>query len=308
MSSSDNQGGPDSAASSIYLLASTSAIGSAFLFTASHAVVRYIGSSMHPFEVAFFSTLFSALFYVPILLREGIGLMRTTKIRVHIVRSFFNAGALVGWYIALPITLFADATALALAGPLFSTLGGVLFLGERMRLRRWSALGVGAVGALIIIQPGFAAFSIGFMFVLLSAVSGSAARLLAKYLTRWDSPLTCSAYVAILQTPITFALALTVWRAPTLRELAWLAGVGVFVALAQVALLQAYRMADIGAMEPLSFTRLIWAALIGLFVFSQVPVLTTWLGGAFIVAASTYIARRETRPLPKSGAPPGDPP
>ena len=250
---------------------------------------------MHPFQIAFFSTLFSALFYVPFLLREGRGLLATTKIKIHIIRAFFNAGALTAWYIALPITILADATALALTGPLFATFGAVLFLGERMRARRWSALFVGAIGGLVIIQPGFATFSLGFMFVLASAVSGTVARLIGKYLTRWDRPVTCSAYVAILQTPITFALALTVWQTPTLRELGWLAAVGVFVALAQVALLQAYRMADVGAMEPLNFTRLIWAALIGYFAFAQVPVLTTWIGGAIIVAASTYIARREAR-------------
>lgn len=281
--------------STIYMFAATSAIASAFLFTASHGIVRHIGSTMHPFQIAFFSTLFSALFYVPLIAREGIGLLATKKIKLHIIRAMFNAGSLILWYLALPITFLADATALALAGPLFATVGAVLFLGERMRARRWSALIIGVIGALIIVRPGFATFSLGFTFVILAAMSSAVARLFAKHLTRWDRPVTCSAYVAILQTPITFALALTVWQTPTLRELAWLAAVGVFVALAQVTLVQALRLADVGAMEPLNVTRLIWAGLIGYFAFDQLPVAATWIGGAIIVAASTYIARRESR-------------
>ncbi|MCZ6604419.1 MAG: DMT family transporter [Alphaproteobacteria bacterium] len=281
--------------SPVMALAIASMIGGAFLFTASHGLVRHVGTTLHPFQIAFLSVLFSALFYVPWLMRDGAGLLRTAKIHLHILRAFFNAGAIVAWYSALPLIRLADATALALTGPLFTTFGAALFLGERMRVRRWVALGVGACGGLVIIRPGFETVSIGFLFVLASAISGAGSRIFAKNLTRWDSPLTCSAYIAILQMPITFVLALPVWQTPTLAELGWMAAVGVMVAGAQIALVGAYKHADVGAMEPLNFTRLVWAALIGFFVFREVPGLWSWLGAAIIVGASTYIARREAR-------------
>jgi drug/metabolite transporter (DMT)-like permease len=287
---------------SLVMLASVSAVGSSFLFTASHGVVRHLGSTMHPFQIAFFSTLFSALFFVPILLRYGPSLLRTTKIHLHLGRTLFNAGSLTGWYVALSMTPLADATALAFAGPLFATLGAAVFLGERMRARRWIALGVGLAGALIILRPGFQAISLGYLFVLLAAVGNAGGKLFAKHLTRWDSPLTCSALIAILQTPITLGLALFVWQTPSWIELGWLAVVGVFVAMAQIAMVQAFKLADVGAMEPLNFTRLIWAALIGYFVFTEIPGLWTWVGAAVIVAASTYIARRESKAATSSAA------
>lgn len=299
MNTGDQKSGAPTQGSSLLLLAAASAIASAFLFTASHGIVRHVGSTLHPFEVAFFSTLFSALFYVPLILRNGFGIMATQKIRLHVVRAFFNAAALVAWYMALSMVQLADATALALAGPLFATLGAALFLGERIHLRRWSALIVGAFGALVIIRPGFETISIGFLVVLASAASSAVAKLFAKHLTRWDSAVTCSAYVAILQMPITLALALPVWQAPNLRELGWLAVVGVFVALAQMAMVQAFKMADVGAIEPLNFTRIVWATSIGFFAFGEIPGLWTWIGAAIIVAASTYIARRESRAAAK---------
>ena len=135
------------------------------LFTASHGFVRGVGKSIHPYEIAFFTSLFSFAFYLPWLLRTNFKAMRTSKFRIHFVRAFFNAGAVGAWYTALSLTPLADATALALTSPLFVTLGAVLFLNETARLRRWVAIGVGIFGALLIIRPGFQSFSLSLIHI-----------------------------------------------------------------------------------------------------------------------------------------------
>ena len=219
--------------------------------------------------------------------------MRTNKLWLHVIRSFFNAASLTTFYIALSYTPLADVTALALAGPLFVTLGALFFLGEVIRVRRWIALTLGVVGALIIIRPGFEEFSIGFLFVILSQICAAGSKLFAKHLTHSDSALTCSAYVAILQTPITFVAALFVWVTPSLEQLLWLAAIGFLVAMAHITMVQAFKFADVSALEPFVFLRLIWAASIGLLAFGEFPGVWTWVGGAIIVVASSYIARRE---------------
>jgi len=289
------------ALSSAFLIAAGLTVSSNFFFTASHGMVRHIGTDLHPFEIAFFSNLFSALFYIPWFLKVGLSPLKTTKIKVHFTRAFFNVAALITWYTALSLTPLADAVALGLAGPLFVTVGAMLFLGERIRTRRWLALGVGVFGALVIIRPGFEVVSVGLMFVLVSAIFSAGTKLLAKHLSQTDSAVTCSAYVAILQTPISFGFALFVWQTPDLEQLAWLAATGIFVAVAHLCMVQAFRNIDVSALEPFVFTRLIWAALIGFFVFSEIPGLWTWIGAAIIVSASTYIAHRESR-LNKPGA------
>ena len=106
--------------------------------------------------------------------------MRTSKFQVHLVRSFFNAGGITAWYIAISIIPLADATALVLISPLFTTLATVIFLGEIAHLRRWTAMGIGIFDALIIIRPGFQSISIGFLYVILSIILGSGSRLFAK--------------------------------------------------------------------------------------------------------------------------------
>ena len=276
------------------LLAVLLTVFSNFFFTASHGIIRHIGPSLHPFEVAFFSNLFSVLFYVPWFLKVGFSPLKTEKFRLHFTRSFFNAGALVCWYTALSIAPLGDAVALALTGPLFVTIGAFLFLSEVVRIRRWAALAVGVCGALIIIRPGLETVSVGFMFVLASALFGAGTKLFAKYLSRTDSAITCSAYVAILQTPITFVAAMFVWQTPNLEQLGWLAAVGVFVAIAHIMMVKAFSYTEVSALEPIVFLRLVFAATIGFLAFSEFPALWTWIGAAIIVASSSYIAHRES--------------
>ncbi|MBT3904612.1 MAG: DMT family transporter [Rhodospirillaceae bacterium] len=263
------------------------------LFTGSHGFVRGVGKTIHPYEIAFFASVFSFAFYLPWLLRTKFQPLRTQKFHVHFIRSFFNAGGLTTWYIAISLVPLADATALALTSPLFTTIGAVIFLGERAHLRRWTALGVGICGALLIVRPGFQSVSYGFLFVLLSIILASGSRIFAKQLTKTDKPVTIGAWVALLQIPITFCLAFYVWRWPDLTQLAMLAAVGFMVGGAHFTMTMAYNRSEVSALEPFNFIRLIIAALIGFFVFSELPDIWTWAGGAIIVASTSYIARRE---------------
>jgi drug/metabolite transporter (DMT)-like permease len=263
------------------------------LFTGSHGFVRGVGKTIHPYEIAFFASVFSFAFYLPWLLRTKFQPLRTSKFHVHFIRSFFNAGGLTTWYIAISLVPLADATALGLTSPLFTTLGAVIFLGEKAHLRRWTALGVGILGALLIVRPGFQSVSYGFLFVILSIVLASGSRIFAKQLTKTDKPVTIGAWVALLQIPITFCLAIYVWRWPDLTQLAMLAAVGFMVGGAHFTMTMAYNRSEVSALEPFNFIRLIIAALIGYFAFSELPDIWTWAGGAIIVASTSYIARRE---------------
>ncbi|NQV98440.1 MAG: DMT family transporter [Rhodospirillales bacterium] len=263
------------------------------LFTVSHGLVRGIGDAIHPLQIAFTTSLFSFCFYLPWLIRTRFRLLRTDKIRIHWLRAFFNAGAVCGWYYALTMTPLADAVALSLAGPLAVMLGAVLFLGEAARARRWLAMGFGIAGALLIIRPGFQEFTAGYWFVLFSLLSTAGSRLITKHLTLSESSVSLGAWIALLQVPITFVLAIYFWITPNLLQLALMVGIGLLVGGAHYTLTVAYSRADVGALEPINFLRLVIAALIGYFIFAEHPDSWTWIGGLVIVASTTYIAHRE---------------
>ncbi len=136
------------------------------LFAAMHASVRHVSGGMHPFEIGFFRNLFGFLVFVPMMARSGLKLLYTRRAPLHLFRGAINGGSMLCWFMALSLIPLADATALSLAGPLFVTLGAIFILGETVRRRRWIALGIGAIGTLIIVRPGFETISLGAMLVL----------------------------------------------------------------------------------------------------------------------------------------------
>jgi len=281
------------APNSAFVFAAVLMIISVTLFTVSHGIVRGIGGEIHPFEIAFTTNLFSFVFFLPWLIRTRFRPMRTGKIRSHGVRAVFNVGAVCTWYFSLTLMPIADAVALSLMGPLVATLGAVLFLGERARTRRWVGMGIGVLGALLIIRPGFQSFNIGYAVVIVSLVCTAGSRLLTKKLTLSESPAANGAWLALMQIPISFTLALSVWQWPTPTQLVMMISIGLLAGAAYYTLTAAYARADVGALEPFNFIRLIIAALIGYLVFAEDIYIWTWAGGVVIVASTTYVAHRE---------------
>ena len=276
-------------AAGIALVVSASAF-----FTCMHASVRYVSAEMHPWEVGFFRNLFGFLVFAPVMLRSGIRLLHTQHLTLHVVRGTLNGVSMLCWFYALAVMPLADATSVSLTGPLFVTLGAILILGEKVRARRWIALGAGVVGTLIILRPGYAEISTGAILVLASGVLVAGSKLIAKTLARADGTMTIVAYLSLIMTIVTFIPAMFVWRTPTLVELGWLALIGALGSTGHLLVIRAYKYADVSAVEPVTFSRLVFAALAGYLFFGEIPGPWVWVGGGVIVAATSYIAHRET--------------
>ncbi len=268
------------------------------MFTAMHATIRLVSAAgpeggLHPFEIAFFRNFFGLLVLLPVLLRARLATLRTEHFGLHAWRSGLQSMAMLMFFTALTLSPLADISALSFLAPLFATVGAALLLGEIVRLRRWSALAIGFAGAMVVLGPGFQEISPGLLLVVVSSAIWGATMLIIKKLGNTDSSLTITAYMALLMTPITLVPALFVWRGPTLLELAGLAVLAALGTVGHLAMAQSFKEADASAVLPLEFTRLIWAALFGFWLFAEVPGLRTWIGGAMIFAAVTYIAYRE---------------
>ncbi len=284
----------------------------AALFAAMHNTIRFVtfAEGIHPFEAAFFRNLFGLIVFIPFFVKQGLTVFRTQRIGMHLGRAGMNTVSMLAWFMALSLMPVADATALSLTGPVFVALLAIVFLGERVGPRRWFGIGLAIVGGLIIIRPGFTEIGAGTGLILLSAVIVSGSKLMAKVLSGTESAATIVALLTVLMVPTTLVPALFVWQTPTLEQLGFLVLIGVFGTTGHLLFVQAYKMADISLVEPAIFTRMVWAALIGLVVFSEFPDLWTWVGGAVIVVGTTYIARREAargvKKVPDAQVPVGD--
>ena len=271
------------------------------MFSFMHGSIRYVSGGatgadgLHPFEIAFFRNFFGLVALLPFLMRAGIRSLKTTRFSLHLWRAVLQVFSMLMFFSALTMSPLADATALSFLAPLFTTVGAILFLGEKARIRRWTALIVGFAGAMIILRPGFQEISLGLVLVMGSSAIWGGAMLIIKSLARTDSSVSIAAYMAILMTPMSLIPALFFWQMPTLEEYVGLFVIGAFGSIGHVMLAQAFKEAEASAILPLDFTRLIWAAAVGYFLFGEVPGLWTWLGGGLIFSAATYVAYRESR-------------
>lgn len=267
----------------------------AFALAAMHALVRKVSGEMHPFEISFFRNLFGLVALSPLILKGGLRNLQTYQPRLQIFRGFNSVAAMSLWFFALSVVPLAEATAMSFLAVIFASIGAAFFLGERMRARRWSAVGAGLIGALIILRPGFTELNYGLVVVMMSALCWGTGVILVKQLSKTDSITSIVCWFGISTTVISIWPALFVWTTPTLEQLGWLLLIGTFGTVGHLAMTRSLQTADAGAVMPLDFTRLVWASLLGYLLFNEIPDIPTLVGGAVIVGAATYIIIRESR-------------
>jgi drug/metabolite transporter (DMT)-like permease len=263
------------------------------LFAGMHAAIRHITQSLSGMEVAFFRNLFGLFVIAPLLVRYGPALFHTEKLKLHLVRAVINAVSMILFFIGLSMTPIARATALSFTAPLFTALFSAIFLGEVFRWRRWTAIFLGFFGALVILRPGITAIDTGSLLILCSSLLWSVAMIDIKVLGRTESSRTIAAYVTVLLTPMTLVPALFVWQTPSFNAWGWLIFIGVIGTIGQFVITEALKLADMTALMPFDFLKLVWATFLGIIFFAEVPDFLTWVGAAIVFGSSFYIAWRE---------------
>ncbi len=199
------------------------------------------------------------------------------------------------WFYAVPLMPLADLTALGFTAPLWATVLAVLFLGEKVRLRRWTATLIGFAGTLLIIQPGFKDFHWATYLALGSSMMWGATVIVVRHMTAYERPNTILVYQAVMMSLIALGPSLWVWTMPSFEALAWMAGLGLLAATAHWCHVRAYSMQEVAALQPLDFTRLPIIAVAAWLLFAEVPGVGIWLGAAVIFGAGLYISYREAQ-------------
>jgi drug/metabolite transporter (DMT)-like permease len=269
------------------------ALLSAFLLTINGAIGKQLGQELHPFFITFIRAFIMVLFMLPWIFRKGIGGIRTTRPGLQFINGVFFTLALFGWFWALPRLPLDLITAAGFTAQTFAVLGAIIFLGEKSERWRWGALVVGIIGALIIVRPGVDGVSPGVLAIIFSALCFAVAKILVKVITRTDPPDSVVFWQAFWVAVVAFPVALFFWETPNLEQSIWIAAISIVTIMNHLAITWAIKLADIGVIEPISFTRLIWAAIVGYFLFGDIPNVFTLIGGAIVLASVVYIARRE---------------
>jgi len=269
-------------------------IFSGFFATTMHCLIRFATEDHHPFEVAFFRTVFVLIIFLPLVVRNGMNSLKSNNIKLQSFRAVVGSVAMLCMFYGLSITELAKATALMFTVPIFATILAIIFLKEIVGIRRWIAMLVGFSGALIVLRPDIE-LGFGPLLILCASMMWSSSMLMAKTLTKTDTTLSITFWQAAGLIPATFLLAIQVWEWPTLSQIFMFLMIAIAGTLVHWFLNEALKRAEISALLPLDYLRLIWSVSMGFIFFNELPHAGLWLGAALILGASTYIGVRQAK-------------
>lgn len=260
--------------------------------TVMFAVLKHLTRDLPVLEVSMFRMAASLLFFLPWLIRHGAAGLYTRRPAAHFLRGILGATSLLCLVYAVSKLILADATVLGFTIPLWSIMLSMLFLGERIRLRRTIATISGFFGVLLVVQPqgGVAPAALVALF---GAMLASGAIITMKDLTRTEPADRIVVYFLIIGTLILLGPAIYVWQWPTLAQWGWLLGLGLLGSTGQMFLTYAYAAGEITIIAPLDFLRILVAGVIGFIIFDELPDAWALAGTAVILFSCVYIVRRE---------------
>ena len=277
-------------------------------FVAVTGIVRHIGSSLPAIEMAFIRYAFGLLLIIPALLPLFRNPPTIKRIRFFAVRGFLHSFGVMLWFFAMARIPIAEVTAIGYIAPIFVTIGAALFLGEKLHVRRIISIGIGFIGALIILRPGFQEINSGQLAQLTAAPIFAASFLMAKKMTSSEDSSVIVAMLTIFCTITLAPGALYVWETPSSNEFFWLFLAATSATIGHYTLTRAFKAAPITVTQPLSFLQLVWAALLGVTVFGEAIDPYVIAGGAIVVASVTYISHREAVTARRQVTPPAPAP
>jgi len=278
-----------------HLRAALLMMGSTVFFGLMAVAIRLASQTLHTFEIAFFRNFFGVIAALPLLLRHGPDLLRTTQLPRYLFRCVIGVMSMFCGFWAIGHLPLAQAVSLSYSTPLFVTIAAVLMLGEQVRARRWAAVVLGFVGVLVIVRPGSASFTGGTLIALSAAVLSGLVSIQIKQLSRTEPADRIVLWTTLLWVPMSLGPALFVWEWPRGITWLWVAAAGGLGTGGHMLWTRALKLGDVSALTPISFMQLPIVATLGYLLFDEQVDRWTALGAGIIFAANAYIAHREAQ-------------
>jgi drug/metabolite transporter (DMT)-like permease len=270
------------------ILASTIFLGT------SDVTAKYLSGSLPSIEIAWIRFLVFALIMVPAMVPGSpLYAMHTGRLGLQMMRGAALLASSLFFISGLRFLPIAEASATGFVAPLFVTALSIVFLSERVGVRRWLATAVGLIGVLIILRPGTSAFHLAAFFPIVSALAWACTLIMTRMMSGKEAAITTMTYSSIAGVCILSALVPLVWVAPTWHDILFGVLIGVASTAGQWIVVLAFRYADASVLAPFSYTQLLWVSILGFLIFGEVPDTWTVVGAVFIVLSGLYTAHRE---------------
>ncbi len=249
-------------------------------------------------QIMFFRALFGLIPIFFIIPENRIkNFYKTKNIKLHFFRSFFGAIAMAAIFIGLRNLQLAEVTAMAFSGPLWVVLFSMFFLSEKIRLKRWTAVGLGFIGVIIISKPGFDNLNFYYIYPIIFCIGFAGVSILIRKLTLAGEPVWLIAFYFSLVSGLggLLTIPLGLWKMPNTYDFTLLILIGLLGGIANLLLTQSYKLAEVTLTTPLKYLSLVIAIIFGFYFFEEIPSIHTLSGAALIVVSSAIIFIRENQ-------------
>ena len=282
---------PGNARGGIWMLAAALSMG------VQSAAVKSAGETLGTYQIVFCRCVVGLVLVAPLMRREITAILRPARLRLHLGRVMAGLISMTCGFYAFAHMPLAEATALSFTMPLFMLVLAMLALGERVGWRRTSATLAGFAGVLVMLRPGAVPIQLAALLALAGAFFHACSGVFIKKLATSETTAMIMFYFAAVGSVLFLAPAVHEWVAPDALGWVLLATVAILGVTSQLAFIKAARVAEMSAIVPIDYSRLIFAGIIGFVVWSEVP--DGWaVAGASLIATSTCFItyRRSSSP------------
>jgi drug/metabolite transporter (DMT)-like permease len=279
------------------------------LFSMQDALVKWLASDYWLIQLLFVrSIVIVVAIGLFISLRQGTHGFKTRRPGDHLLRTIFNFFAFLSYYLAVTQMPLANATSIAMTAPLFMTALSGPLLGEPVGIKRNLILILGFIGVLIIIQPTAEDINLsGSLYALTGAFLFAMLAIQSRKMGKNESSELMVFYSALVFLVITGLLMIFYWETPEPTSMLLMIGLGVVTLFAQYTLVHAYQYARVHVIAPFEYITVLWAVLIGWFLFAEPPASTMIGGASLIILAGLAIWWYERVEYGQNTAPPINP-
>ena len=221
---------------------------------------------------------------------------KTSRPGLHAFRAFTGAAAIIALFIGLRELPLADVVSLTFGGPIFVTVASIFFLSEKVGIKRWSAVFLGFIGMLLIVQPAFIDLNFYYITPIVFCIFFACVAISVRSLSKSEPNYRIAFYFTLLCSILGIATILKGdWVLPTKIDLAIFIIMGLCGSIANLLLTQSYRLAEASLVTPIKYLSLVFAIVFGFLIWSEIPKLLTLFGALLVITSSLIIFMRENK-------------
>jgi drug/metabolite transporter (DMT)-like permease len=220
---------------------------------------------------------------------------KTSRPGLHTFRAISGTLAIIALFFGLRKLPLADVISLTFGGPIFVTIASILFLSEKVGVKRWSAVFIGFAGMILIVQPAFVDLNFYYLSPIIFCIFFACVAISVRALSRTEPNYRIVFYFTFLCTLLGLATLPFGWVMPTKIDMLILVIMGICGSIGNLLLTQSYRMVEASLVTPVKYLSLVFALIFGYLLWNEVPKTLTLLGSALVIISSLIIFIRETK-------------